>query len=169
MPLDVGRDRQGHHLFIPRHSPITAHPPCGGRSRGGSGGRCSGSGLWGGSVRLHHSETLALSETLVLSRLQKVVRKPEKPLRSAETSAFWGTRGGRLARIVASETQCRAETRCFLGTRSAFAVKGNLRCSSRPSSLLTRPFEPLVPFCLFRLLWNSLAFSCPWQLKSAFS
>ena len=27
MPLDVGRDRQGHHLFIPRHSPITAHPP----------------------------------------------------------------------------------------------------------------------------------------------
>ena len=43
-------------------------------------------------------ETLALSETLVLLRavvvllwLQKVMRKPEKPLRSAETSALWGT------------------------------------------------------------------------------
>ena len=68
-------------------------------------------------------ETLALSETLMLLRggvvllwLQKVMRKPEIHLQSAETLALGGT-------------------------LSAFAVKRNLRCSSRSSSLLTRPFE----------------------------
>ena len=94
-------------------------------------------------------ETLALSETLVLLRavvvllwLQKVVPKPEIPLQSAETTAFRGTSGGRLARLVASETRYLPETRCFLGTWGGFGggvALGEL--ASRSSSLLTRPFE----------------------------
>ena len=53
-------------------------------------------------------------------RLQKVMWKPEIPLQSAETTAFRGTSGGRLARLVASETRYLPETRCFRGNLGWF-------------------------------------------------
>ena len=95
MPLDVGGDRQGHPPFHP--SPQPHYRPSVLRwAQSGRFGR-----WWLMWVLVCRLCPLASSRNLgvssggvVLLRLQKVVRKPEIPLQSAETSALLGTWSG---------------------------------------------------------------------------
>ena len=104
----------------------------------------------------------AVRAVVVLLWLQKVVQKPENPLQSAETSAFFGTwvvvwlllahlKPDICPKLVAFE-----ELGAHLGGVFDLGELG-------------APFVRLVPFCLFAFPRNSLAFSCVEELKSTFS
>ena len=135
MPLDVGRGRQGHTPFQPSPQPHYRPSALRWAQSGRFGRSVFGGWLVGRSVRLHHPETLALPETLVLlravvvlSRLQKVMRKPEIPLQSAETRCF-GELGAPLSFLVPLNSSLEISSLSafspFLGTRSLFRVRSN--------------------------------------------
>ena len=132
-PLMSAETDRGIHLFIPRHSPITAHPPCGERSRGGS--VVSGSVV---SACIIPKPSLcpklgAISGGGGASSASKGNAETRNPFaecrnlgfsRNSECFCGKGELGAPLSSLVPLNSSLSSFSP-FLGTRSLFRVRGN--------------------------------------------